>query len=97
MNRGWSTVNFDPRLRWIARGRRLIAHARRRACNQADSERPFTAEVDLERRNLVRVFTAADPGSAAVLGDPELHGSRPVGPCVLDSVLEPEPGTLREN
>ena len=51
---------------------------------------PSPPKVDLDRRDAVLVAAAANPGSAAILGDPELDGRRTAGPGVLDRILQLE-------
>ncbi len=88
---GGAGVDLDPALGRIARRGGLIAEPRRRPRHQADPVRPLAAEVDVDGRGPVRVVAAADPGAAAVLGDPELDRGGPVGARVIHGVLELEP------
>ena len=87
-------VDLDPALGRVAGGGGLVAQARRRPRHQADPVCPLAAQVHVDGRDAVRVVAAANPGAAAVLGDPELDGRGPVGTGVVDGVLELEFGVI---
>src|ERR1700675_2826679 len=67
-------VDVDPGLGRISRRGGLVAQSRGRASDEAQTVRPLSAQVDLDRRDAVHVASAADPGPATVLSDPKLDG-----------------------
>jgi hypothetical protein len=84
-------IHLDPTLRRISRRGGLVAQSRGGAGHQAQPEGSFSSQVNINRRDAVRVIAAADPGPPAILGDPQLQGGRSVRPRVVDGILKLEP------
>ena len=68
----------------------LVAESRCRPSHEAQSVGTLSAKVNLYGGGAIRVVTAAVPGAAAILGDPEFHGRRATWPGIIDRVLKLE-------
>src|SRR5437667_241317 len=84
-----SVVSAEPRLPSVSKT--AMRRWNRGAGDQAETEAPLAAEIDVEGGDAVRVLSRAIPGPAAVARDPKLDDRRAARAGVVHGVSEREP------